>query len=61
MRSYAVYAAAAVAEGGLGITDEQIHVQYLGQLVNLIGALGLIAALGPFLEGPGFIIRSRTR
>lgn len=52
------YAAAAVSQGGLGLTDEQIHVQYLGQLVDPIGALVLLATLGAVLGGLGFIIRS---
>jgi len=55
------YAAAAVSQGGLGLTDEQIHVQYLGQLVDPIGALVLVAAVGAVLGGLGFIIRSRTK
>jgi hypothetical protein len=54
------YAGTAVAAGGLGLTDEQIHVQYLGQLVNPIGALVLLATFGAVLGGLGFIMRSRA-
>jgi len=45
----------------LGYTDAQIHVTYLGQLVNPIGALVMLAALGAVLGGLGFVIRSRTK
>jgi len=55
------YASASVASGGLGYTAEQIHVNYLGPLVNPIGALVLLAALGAVLGGLGFILRSRTK
>lgn len=55
------YAGAAVAEGGLGYTDEQIHVKYLGQLVDPIGLLVLLAALGAVLGGLGFVLRSRAK
>jgi len=55
------YAAAPVASGGLGYTGEQIHVTYLGQLVNPIGAFVLLAALGAILGGVGFILRSRMK
>jgi hypothetical protein len=50
-----------VAEGGLGYTPGQVHVAYLGALVNPIGAFILLAALGAILGGLGFIIRSRTK
>jgi len=55
------WAGAAVASGGLGYTDYQIHVTYLGQLVNPIGALVMLAALGAVLGGLGFIIASRKK
>jgi hypothetical protein len=55
------YAAAAVSQGGLGYTDEQIHVKYLSQLVEPIGLLVLLVALGVVLGGLGFVIRSRSR
>jgi len=55
------YAAAPVASGGLGYTGGQIHVAYLGQLVNPIGAFVLVAALGAILGGAGFILRSRMK
>jgi hypothetical protein len=54
------YAAASVSSGGLGLTAEQIHVKYLSQLVDPIGALALLAALGAVLGGLGFVLRSRT-
>ncbi len=55
------YAAAPVASGGLGYTDLQIHVNYLGQLVNPIGGFVLLAAVGAILGGLGFILRSRMK
>ena len=55
------YAAASVAQGGLGLTDEQIHVKYLSQLVDPIGLLVLLAVLGAVLGGLGFVLRSRTK
>lgn len=55
------YDATAVAAGGLGYTDLQIHVTDLGKLEDPIGALILIAALGAVLGGLGFILRSRTK
>jgi hypothetical protein len=55
------YAGTAVASGGLGYTDAQIHVAYLSQLVDPIGALVLLAGLGAILGGLGFVIRSRTK
>lgn len=54
------WAGAPVAEGGLGYTDEQIHVHYLSQLVDPIGALVLLACLGAVLGGIGYVTRSRT-
>jgi len=53
------YASAATAEGGLGMTPGQVHVNYLGQLVNPIGALILLACLGAVLGGLGFLIANR--
>jgi hypothetical protein len=53
------WASAPVSGGGLGYTGEQVHVTYLGQLVNPIGGLVLLAAIGAILGGLGFIIRSR--
>jgi hypothetical protein len=55
------YEGAAVAEGGLGYTDEQIHVHTLSQLVDPIGALILLACVGVLLGGLGYILRSGTR
>ena len=53
------WSSAPVSGGGLGYTDYQVHVTYLGQLVNPIGGMVLLAALGAVLGGLGFIIRSR--
>jgi hypothetical protein len=53
------WAASPVSGGGLGYSAEQVHVTYLGQLVNPIGGLVLLAAIGAILGGLGFIIRSR--
>jgi len=53
------WSSAPVSSGGLGYTDYQVHVTYLGQLVNPIGGLVLLAALGAILGGLGFVIRSR--
>lgn len=53
------YAGTAVSEGGLGYTDEQIHIHYLSQLVDPIGGLVILAALGAVLGGLGFVLRSR--
>ena len=55
------WAGAAVSDGGLGYSNYQIHVTYLGQLVNPIGALVMLAALGAVLGGLGFIITWRKR
>ncbi|MGD0637450.1 MAG: hypothetical protein ABSA72_05375 [Nitrososphaerales archaeon] len=55
------YAGAAVSSGGLGYTDYQIHVAYLSALVNPIGGLALVAALGILLGGAGFLLRSRMK
>lgn len=55
------YAGTAVASGGLGLNDGQIHVQYLGQLVNPIGGLILLAAIGALMGGLGYLIQSRAK
>jgi len=55
------WSGAAVSAGGLGYTDYQIHVHYLGQLVNPIGGLVLVAALGAILGGLGFVLRTRQK
>lgn len=52
---------AAVSSGGGGLTASQVHVQYLGQLVNPIGAFIILAALGAVLGGLGFILRTRMK
>lgn len=54
------WAGAPVSQGGLGYTDEQIHVTYLGQLVDPIGAFVLLACLGALLGGLGYILTDRT-
>src|SRR5271169_881833 len=53
--------AAPVSSGGLGYTALQVHENVLGQLVNPIGALVLVAALGAVLGGLGFVIQSRKK
>ena len=53
--------AAPVSSGGLGYTALQVHENVLGQLVNPIGALVLVAALGAVLGGLGFLIQSRKK
>ena len=53
------WSAASVSSGGLGYTAEQVHTTYLGQLVDPIGGLAMLAALGALLGGLGFVIRSR--
>jgi hypothetical protein len=53
------WAGAPVSSGGLGYTDYQIHVAYLSRLVDPIGALVMLAALGAVLGGLGYIIRMR--
>ena len=55
------WAGAAVSSGGLGYSDYQIHVAYLGQLVNPIGGLVMLAALGAVLGGLGFVITWRKK
>lgn len=50
---------ASASEGGGGLTAGQVHVLYLGQLVNPIGAFILLAALGAILGGLGYVLRSR--
>jgi len=44
-----------------GLTTYQVHVQYLSQLVNPIGAFIMLAALGAILGGLGFILRTRAK
>ena len=53
--------AAAVSSGGPGYTSLQVHENVLGQLVNPIGALVLVAAIGAVLGGLGFVIQSRKK
>lgn len=55
------WSGAAVSSGGLGYSDYQIHITYLGQLVNPIGALVMLASLGAVLGGLGFIITWRKK
>jgi hypothetical protein len=55
------YAGTAVASGGLGYTDYQIHVHYLSLVENPIGGLVLVAALGAILGGLGFVLSTRKK
>jgi phosphoglycerol transferase MdoB-like AlkP superfamily enzyme len=55
------WAAAPVSNGGGGLNAGQIHVQYLGQLVDPIGGLVLLAAIGALMGGLGYIIQSRAK
>ncbi|MDE1853789.1 MAG: hypothetical protein KGI38_08605 [Thaumarchaeota archaeon] len=48
------------SSGGGGLNAGQVHVQILGGLVDPIGGLILLAAIGAFLGGLGYLIRSRT-
>jgi hypothetical protein len=43
------------SSSGLGYAAEHVHVTYLGQLVNPIGGLVMLAALGAVLGGLDFI------
>ncbi len=54
------WAETATSSGGEGLTAGQIHVQILGALVDPIGGLILLAAIGAMLGGLGYIVRSRT-
>ena len=54
------WASAPVSGGGEGLNAGQVHVQILGQLVDPIGGLILLAAIGALLGGLGYLIRSRT-
>jgi hypothetical protein len=55
------WAAAPASGGGAGETALQIHETILGQLTYPIGAFIALAALGAFLGGLGYIIRSRQK
>lgn len=55
------YALAATQEGGLGETPLQVHLTILGQTVDPIGGLILLACIGAMLGGVGYIIRSRAK
>lgn len=55
------WSGASVASGGLGYTDEQIHVQYLSHYTDPIGALVMLAALGAILGGLGYVLRARSK
>lgn len=54
-------AQAPVSSGGGGLSGGDIHVQILGQLVNPIGGLILLAALGALLGGLGYILAERKK
>jgi hypothetical protein len=55
------WASASTSSGGEGLNAGQVHVQILGQLVDPIGGLILLAAIGAILGGLGYLIRSRTK
>lgn len=44
-----------------GLTALQVHVMYLGKVENPIGGFIMIAVLGAFLGGLGFLLRSRMK
>jgi hypothetical protein len=54
------WGAAATASGGGGLNAGQVHELILGWMVQPIGAFILLAAVGAFLGGAGYLIRSRT-
>jgi len=54
------WAETATSAGGEGLNPGQIHVQILGGLVDPIGGLILLAAVGALLGGLGYVVRSRT-
>jgi hypothetical protein len=54
------WAGASVAEGGLGYTDYQIHVNYLSHFEEPIGALIIVACLGAILGGLGYVLSKTT-
>lgn len=54
------WALAAPTEGGGGLNAGQVHVQILGHLVDPIGGLILLAAIGALMGGLGYVVRSRT-
>lgn len=49
------------ASGGGGLTVLQVHKQYLGQMVDPIGAFILLACIGALMGGLGYILRSRAQ
>lgn len=54
------WASTPVASGGAGLNPGQVHEQVLGALVDPIGGLILLAAIGALLGGLGYLLRSRT-
>jgi len=54
-------AALPVAEGGLGYSAGQIHVNILAWTVNPIGAFILLACVGAILGGLGYFLRSASK
>ena len=50
-----------VAEGGLGYTDLQIHINYLSHFVNPIGGFIVLACIGALLGGLGYVVGSRGK
>jgi hypothetical protein len=55
------FALAPAAAGGGGLNAGQVHEQILGWMTQPIGGFILLAAIGVFLGGLGYIIRSRTK
>ena len=55
------YGLATTGSGGLGLSPLQVHVQYLGQLEDPIGGFILLACIGAFMGGLGYILRSRAQ
>lgn len=54
-------ALAPAAAGGGGLNAGQVHEQILGWMTQPIGGFILLAAIGVFLGGLGYITRSRTK
>ncbi|HUI87016.1 MAG TPA: hypothetical protein VLY21_07670 [Nitrososphaerales archaeon] len=55
------WALAATTSGGGGLNPGQVHVQILGGLVDPIGGLILLAAIGALLGGAGYVLASRAK
>jgi hypothetical protein len=55
------YSASPVSSGGLGYTSLQVHVNYLGPIETWIGGLVVLAVIGAFLGGLGYVLRTRMK